>query len=140
MQLENCAGDDAIFKIEDGFNVELTDSCQVKISGCVAYKGFNSGTAHYKIKKGRMTLKEGTEDICTLMQSSSGKIKEVAQSLGAPESCPVAEGRVCATDASIDVSQFKNMMGFAKGKTEAEIEVEHDNGKSCYKVVIEISK
>ncbi|KAL5280706.1 hypothetical protein ACFFRR_004612 [Megaselia abdita] len=139
-KLENCAGDDAIVKVEDGFNIELTDQCKVVVNGCVVFKAFNSGTANYKIKKSGMVLKQGTEDICTAMQSVPAAAKGLISALGAPESCPVSEGKVCATDESIDVSQFKNMMGFAKGKTELEVTVDHDNGKSCYNVVVEIHK
>lgn len=88
-----------------------------------------------------MILADGSVDICSLPKKASGQIIDFLKAVGAPESCPVSEGRVCVTeDSSIDVSSYKNMMALAKGKTEAQINIEHDSGISCYKIVVEIYK
>lgn len=122
--------------IEDGFNIELTEQCSVVASGCISYKEFTSGIAQYKIVKSNIVLAEGSADICALTQEAS-----FLSSLGAPESCPVPEGRICFTDDTfIDVSQYKNMMSLIKGKTIAEIHIDHDSGSTCYKIVLEIYK
>lgn len=85
-------------------------------------------------------LKEGSVDICSTAQKLSDEEKALLTSWGAPEGCPVPEGRVCAEEATFDISEYKHMLNFAKGKTEVDVNIEHDNGKSCFKVVLEITK
>lgn len=83
---------------------------------------------------------QGTEDVCAVSSKAPGKAKALMKTLGVPDSCPVQEGQVCAGDESFDISQYKSMLGFAKGQIEAEISATHDTGNSCYKVILEISK
>lgn len=138
--MDNCAGDDGIIQLEDGWKFELTNECKVVASGCINYKAFNSGAAQYQISKNGKILKEGSVDICSNTEKLSDEEKALLTSWGVPDSCPVPEGRVCAEEATFDVSEYKNMLGFAKGKTEADLTIEHDNGKSCLKVVFQVNK
>lgn len=139
-KLENCAGGDAVMQVEDGFKLDLTPDCKLVVSGCANVKAFNTGTAKYKIMKNGMTLKQGTEDMCSVAKTMPDNMKAMAKSMGVPEGCPVKADRLCAENVSIDVSKYKSMIGFAKGSTEAEISITHDTGKTCYKVAIEITK
>lgn len=134
----NCAGEDAVIQIEEGFNVELTDNCKVKATGCMNLKPFKSGKAKFKMSVKGRKRKEGTEDICAMNKNVAEK--SILRVLGAPDSCPVSAGRVCANGKdSLDISQYKMFLRFAKGTTEIEVDIDHgDDGKSCYKIIVEI--
>lgn len=134
--VQNCAGDDAIVKVENGLRVTLTTECTIKVSGCADFKGFSTATAHYVIKKGILTVKRGSEDVCARLAEMPADLK--AQ--GAPDKCPVAANRVCVSDYTIDISQYKQYLPLARGRSLLDINVDHDTGKSCFRVEADVNK
>ena len=139
-KIENCGGGDAILKVNDGLDVQMTDSCQIVVSGCINTKAFNDGKVKYKVNKSGMTLLEGADNYCNLISKAEGDVKQLIDGFGIPKSCPIPEKEYCGQNVAIDISKYKNYLSFAKGKVDIEGSIEHDTGNSCYKVQLNVHK
>lgn len=110
------------------------------LTGCLRLKAFNTAVAKYRLLLNGTPILERTDNICDVATKLPAAVKSVMKSFNAPESCPVKETKICAQNQSIDISKLKGVIGYAKGKIEAEMEVESDTGKSCYKIAFELVK
>lgn len=139
MKLENCAGEDAIITVEDGFSVKLNKKCELVPQGCFTNKAFGTAVAKFKVHKDGIVMKEGKMDMCAAIDQAPNEAKDMLKLFGAPSSCPVGEEKICANDHKVDMSKYKAMLGIARGHLIIESEIKHDtvsfNGdKVCDKV------
>ncbi|XP_023300341.2 uncharacterized protein LOC111682595 [Lucilia cuprina] len=140
IKAENCAGPDAVITIEDGFSVKLNKKCEIVPTGCVINKAFTTASSKYKVVKDGVLLKEGKLDMCSMADHATGEVKEYLKLFGAPASCPVEDGKVCANDHTVDLSKYKALLSMARGNIVIDSDIEHDTGKSCFHVELEITK
>lgn len=120
--------------------MELTSDCKAVVKGCVIIKPFKTATAKVKLAVNGMTLFQTTQDVCKIASRIPAMARGIISMFGLPDSCPVAEGNICINNQSLDVSLAKPYLGMVRGKVEIDVSVEHDNGKSCYKVAVELTK
>ncbi|TMW48322.1 hypothetical protein DOY81_006590 [Sarcophaga bullata] len=140
VKAENCAGSDAIITMDENFSVKLNKKCEIVPTGCVVNKAFNTAVSKYKIAKDGMVIKEGKIDMCSIADHAPGEVKDYLKLFGAPASCPVADGKVCGNDHSVDLSKYKSLLSMARGNVVIDSNIEHDTGKSCFHVELEITK
>ncbi|XP_062142709.1 uncharacterized protein LOC133850598 [Drosophila sulfurigaster albostrigata] len=140
VKMENCAGDDGIITVEEGFGIKLNKKCEMVPTGCFNNKAFGTAVAKYKVHKDGIVMKEGKMDLCAAVDQASAEAKDILKLFGAPSKCPVAEEKVCSNDHKVDMSKYKSMLGMARGHLMIESEIKHDTGKSCFNVEIEITK
>ncbi|KAM8717157.1 hypothetical protein ACLKA7_003944 [Drosophila subpalustris] len=139
-KLENCAGDDAVFTIQEGFDVKLNKKCELVPTGCITNKAFSTAVAKFKVHKDGIVMKDGKMDLCAAADQASTEAKDMLKLFGAPSSCPVGEEKICSNDHKVDLSKYKSMLGMARGHLIIESEIKHDTGKSCFRVEIDITK
>ncbi|KAL7741116.1 hypothetical protein ACLKA6_018147 [Drosophila palustris] len=139
-KLENCAGDDAVITIQEGFDVKLNKKCELVPTGCFVNKAFSTAVAKFKVHKDGIVMKDGKMDLCAAVDQASTEAKDMLKLFGAPSSCPVAEEKICSNDHKVDLSKYKSMLGMARGHLIIESEIKHDTGKSCFRVEIDITK
>ncbi|XP_013100893.1 uncharacterized protein LOC106082736 [Stomoxys calcitrans] len=140
LKVENCAGPDAIVTIDENFSVKLNKQCEIVPKGCVHTKAFNTAVSNYKVVKDGITLAEGQMDMCSMANQIPDEAKQYVTMFGAPSSCPVVEDNVCGNENKIDLSKYKGMLSLARGKIIVDSNIEHDTGKSCFHIEMEISK
>ncbi|ALC38898.1 CG14277 [Drosophila busckii] len=140
VKMENCAGDDAIMKVEDGFSVKLNKKCELIPTGCISNKAFATAEAKFKVQKDGLVMKEGKMDLCAAADQATTEAKDMLKLFGAPSNCPVPEEKICANDHTVDLSKYKAMLGMARGHLIVDCEIKHDTGKSCFHAEIEITK
>ncbi|XP_055376087.1 uncharacterized protein LOC129608540 [Condylostylus longicornis] len=139
-KIENCAGDNQIVTIDEGFSMKLNKKCELVPSGCITHKAFNTALETFKITKDGVVVKEGTVDVCDAATHAQGEHKNMMKMFSLPEKCPVSDGKVCSDDRKLDFSKFKNMLSLARGQIDIESNIDHDTGKSCFKIAMEITK
>lgn len=135
MKLENCAGDDAVITVEDGFNVKLNKKCELVPQGCFVNKAFGTAVAKFKVQKDGIVMKEGKMDMCAAIDQAPGEAKDMLKLFGAPSSCPVSEEKICANDHKVDMSKYKSMLGMARGHLIIDSEIKHDTVSSVWKLL-----
>uniref|UniRef100_A0A182Q2K3 MD-2-related lipid-recognition domain-containing protein n=1 Tax=Anopheles farauti TaxID=69004 RepID=A0A182Q2K3_9DIPT len=142
-KIENCAGPEAIITADENFTVVLTKNCELKSRGCVRFKDFKTGNAKYTISKDGVQVLQGSEDICNQASRPrrTEQIAELMRSLGVPEKCPIEAGKIC-TDPSqvVNINRFKQYLPLARGSITVDVKVQHDSGKSCFKINFDITK
>ncbi|XP_073821466.1 sporozoite-associated mosquito saliva protein 1-like [Musca autumnalis] len=139
IKAENCAGEDAIIKMDSDFTVKLNKKCEIVPTGCISNKAFNTAVSKFKVTKDGMVLKEGKMDLCSMADSAPAEVKDYLKVFGAPSSCPVEEAKVCAHDHKIDLSKYKALLAVARGHIVVDSDITHDTGKSCFHIELEIT-
>lgn len=124
--MENCAGEDAIIKVDENFGVKLNKKCELIPTGCVINKAFNTAVVKYKVQKDGIIIKEGKMDMCAAADQASSDAKDMLKVFGAPSSCPVVEEKICANDHTVDLTKYKAMLGMARGHLIIDSEIKHD--------------
>lgn len=142
-KIENCAGPDAVITADENFTVVLTKNCEIKSRGCVRFKDFKTGNAKYTITKDGVQVLQGSMDICD--QASRPRrtehIAELLRSLGVPEKCPISAGQICTEPTQVvNINRFKQYLPLARGAIGVDVAVQHDSGKSCFKIRFDITK
>ncbi|XP_052867087.1 uncharacterized protein LOC128273198 [Anopheles cruzii] len=142
-KIENCAGPDAVITADDNFTVVLTKDCDVKSRGCVRFKDFQTANAKYTLTKDGVQMMQGSIDLCN--QASRRKrtesIAEVLRTLGVPEQCPVEAGQICIEPTqAVNIKRFQQYLPLARGSIAVDVAVQHDSGKSCFKIRFDITK
>lgn len=142
-KIENCAGPDAVITADENFTVVLTKNCEIKSRGCVTFKDFKTGNAKYTITKDGVQVLQGSMDICD--QASRPRrtehIAELLRSLGVPEKCPISAGQICTEPSQVvNINRFKQYLPLARGAIGVDVAVQHDSGKSCFKIRFDITK
>ncbi|EDW64791.1 uncharacterized protein [Drosophila virilis] len=140
VKMENCAGEEGIIQVDEGFGVKLNKKCELVPTGCFSNKAFATAVAKYKVQKDGIVMKEGKIDLCAAVDQVSAEAKDMLKVFGAPSSCPVAEEKICANDHTVDLSKYKAMLGMARGHLIIDSEIKHDTGKSCFHAEVEIVK
>ncbi|XP_064541974.1 uncharacterized protein LOC135431022 [Drosophila montana] len=140
VKMENCAGEEGIIQVDEGFGVKLNKKCELVPTGCFSNKAFGTAVAKYKVQKDGIVMKEGKLDLCAAVDQVSAEAKDMLKVFGAPSSCPVAEEKICANDHTVDLSKYKAMLGMARGHLIIDSEIKHDTGKSCFHAEVEIVK
>ncbi|KAM7351578.1 sporozoite-associated mosquito saliva protein 1 [Cochliomyia hominivorax] len=140
IKAENCGGPDAVVTIEDGFSVKFNKKCEIVPTGCIINKAFKTAVSDFKVVKDGVLLKEGKIDMCSMADHAPGEVKEYLKLFGAPASCPVEEGKVCGDAHTVDFSKYKALLSMARGNIVIDSNIEHDTGKSCFHVELEITK
>uniref|UniRef100_T1DF68 Putative 16.8 kDa salivary secreted protein n=1 Tax=Psorophora albipes TaxID=869069 RepID=T1DF68_9DIPT len=142
-KVQNCAGGNAIMVAQENFTAVLTKNCEVKSRGCVTFKSFRTATAKYKVKKDGVVLMNGQIDLCERLAAGSRdqNLAPLIRTFGLPTSCPVQAGTIC-TDPSqvIDIERFKRMLPLVRGRIDMESEIQHDTGRSCFRVQFDVTK
>uniref|UniRef100_A0A182J109 MD-2-related lipid-recognition domain-containing protein n=1 Tax=Anopheles atroparvus TaxID=41427 RepID=A0A182J109_ANOAO len=142
-KIENCAGPDAVITADENFTVVLTKNCEIKSRGCVRFKDFKTANAKYTISKDGVQVLQGSMDICD-QASRPGRtenIAELLQTLGVPDKCPISEGQICTEPSQVvNVNRFKQYLPLARGAIAVDVAVQHDSGKSCFKIRFDITK
>ncbi|KAL9925035.1 sporozoite-associated mosquito saliva protein 1 [Glossina fuscipes fuscipes] len=126
LKAENCAGDDAVIKIGENFNIKLNKKCELIPKGCVTYKAFNSALARYKVKKDGVLVKDDMTDLCSKVLEATAEYKEMLNVYGAPNKCPVEEETICNEDKKLNLSKYKSLLNIARGRVSINSTVEHD--------------
>ncbi|XP_049536494.1 uncharacterized protein LOC125951595 [Anopheles darlingi] len=142
-QIENCAGPDAVITADNNFTVVLTKDCDVKARGCVRFKDFKTANAKYTISKDGVQVMQGSMDLCN--QASRPRrtenIAALLRTLGVPEKCPVEAGQICIEPSqAVNIQRFQQYLSLARGSISVDIAVQHDSGKSCFKIRFDITK
>uniref|UniRef100_A0A1B0BZQ2 Uncharacterized protein n=1 Tax=Glossina palpalis gambiensis TaxID=67801 RepID=A0A1B0BZQ2_9MUSC len=140
LKAENCAGDDAVIKIGENFNIKLNKKCELIPKGCVTYKAFNSALARYKVKKDGVLVKDDMTDLCSKVLEATAEYKKMLNVYGAPNKCPVEEETICNEDKKLNLSKYKSLLNIARGRVSINSTVEHDTGKSCLHLDMEFTK
>ncbi|XP_037928053.1 uncharacterized protein LOC119662494 [Teleopsis dalmanni] len=140
LKLENCAGPEGIITVDSDFSVKLNKKCELVPTGCIVNKAFNTAVSKFKITKDGVVIKEGKHDMCAMAEQAPNEAKDLLKLFGAPPNCPVPEEKICANDHKVDLSKYKAMLSMAKGNIVIDSEVQHDTGKSCIHVELEITK
>ncbi|XP_005182806.1 uncharacterized protein LOC101898779 [Musca domestica] len=140
LKAENCAGPDGVITLDPDFSVKLNKKCEIVPTGCVNNKAFSTANSKYKIVKDGMTVAEGTFDMCGMADQAPDQARQYMNMFGVPSSCPVEDNKICSNDNKVDLSQYKSMLSLARGNIVIDSEIEHDTGKSCFHVEIQISK
>lgn len=142
-KIENCAGPDAIITADENFTVVLTKNCEIKSRGCVRFKDFKTGNAKYTITKDGVQVLQGSTDICdqAARPRRTEHIAELLRSLGVPEKCPISAGQICTEPTQVvNINRFKQYLPLARGAIAVDVDVQHDSGKSCFKIRFDITK
>lgn len=145
LKAENCAGDDAVIKLGENFNIKLNKKCELIPKGCVTYKGFSSALARYKVKKDGVLVKDDMTDLCSKVLEATAEYKEMLSVYGAPNKCPVEEvgilekkikiimryvlvfkETICNEDKKLNLSKYKSLLNIARGRISINSTVEHD--------------
>lgn len=135
MKLENCAGEDAIITVEDGFSVKLNKKCELVPQGCFMNKAFGTAMAKFKVQKDGIVMKEGKMDMCAAIDQAPSEAKDMLKLFGAPSSCPVSEEKICANDHKVDMSKYKSMLGMARGHLIIDSEIKHDTVSLLWQLI-----
>uniref|UniRef100_A0A023EH88 Putative 16.8 kDa salivary secreted protein n=1 Tax=Aedes albopictus TaxID=7160 RepID=A0A023EH88_AEDAL len=142
-KLQNCAGSDAVIVAQENYTAVLTKNCEIKSRGCVTYKSFRTGIIKYKIKKNGVQMVQGRMDLCDQIASGDRDptIGPMMRTLNLPNKCPVEAGTLC-TDPSqvLNIEQYKQFLPLARGSIEIESDIQHDTGKSCFRLHIDVTK
>ncbi|XP_061388500.1 uncharacterized protein LOC133323600 [Musca vetustissima] len=139
LKTENCV-DDPVVAADPEFTLKLNKKCEFIPTGCIVNKAFKTAVAKYKVIKDGVVVKEGKADTCNLVGQAPDNIKKYMEIFGAPTSCPVEEGKICANDKKMDITQFKSLLGLARGVISIHTDITHDTGKSCINLEVEVSK
>ena len=83
---------------------------------------------------------EGTDNYCTLLTQATGEAKQLIEGFRVPKTCPIPGKDYCGQDVAVDISKHKGYISIIKGKIDLEANVEHNNGKSCYKAQMKLHK
>uniref|UniRef100_A0A1A9WWA8 MD-2-related lipid-recognition domain-containing protein n=1 Tax=Glossina brevipalpis TaxID=37001 RepID=A0A1A9WWA8_9MUSC len=140
LKAENCAGNNAIIKIDEDFNIILNKKCELIPKGCVTFKDFSKALAHYQIRKDGVLVKDDTTDLCSKVLQVPTEYKEMLNIYGAPSKCPVQKGTICNDDKKLNLSKYKSHLKIARGHIMINSSIEHDTGKSCFHFDVEIIK
>ncbi|XP_075149904.1 sporozoite-associated mosquito saliva protein 1-like [Haematobia irritans] len=140
LKVENCAGSDAVITIDEDFSVKLNKNCEIVPKGCIHSKAFTTAVSTYKVVKDGIPLAEGQMDLCSMADSIPDEAYQYIKMFGAPASCPVKEDNICGNDNKIDLSKYKSMLSLARGLIVVDSSIEHDTGKSCIHIEMELTK
>uniref|UniRef100_A0A1Q3FR32 Putative 16.8 kDa salivary secreted protein n=1 Tax=Culex tarsalis TaxID=7177 RepID=A0A1Q3FR32_CULTA len=142
-KVENCGGPDAIITANENYTAVLTKNCEIKSRGCVSFKSFNTAISNLKVKKDGIVVLQDKVNLCERLAKGrrDANIGQMLKTLRLPESCPVEEGTLC-TDPSqvVNIEQYKQFLPLARGLIDIEMDIQHDTGKSCFRVQIDIAK
>lgn len=142
-KIENCAGPDAVITADENFTVVLTKNCDIKSRGCVRFKDFKTGNAKYTISKDGVQVMQGSTDICDQASRPrrTEQIAELLRTFGVPEKCPISAGEICTEPSQVvNINRFKQYLPLARGAIAVDVAVQHDSGKSCFKIRFDITK
>ncbi|XP_013100895.1 uncharacterized protein LOC106082737 [Stomoxys calcitrans] len=139
LKAENCV-EDPVITIDPESTLKLNKKCELIPTGCIVNKGFKTAVSKFKATKDGIVVKEGKMDWCTMAKQVPEEVKSYAKVFGAPTSCPVEESKICSDDKRIDISNYKSFLALARGNLVIDSNVEHDTGKSCFHIELEISK
>nr|ABF18510.1 putative 16.8 kDa salivary secreted protein [Aedes aegypti] len=142
-RVHNCAGQDAVIVAQENYTAVLTKNCEIKSRGCVTYKAFKSGVVNYKVKKNGVQLVQGRMDLCDQIASGNRDptIGPMMRTLNLPNKCPVEAGTLCTDPTQVvNIEQYKQFLPLARGSLEIESEIQHDTGKSCFRLQIDVTK
>ncbi|XP_053696146.1 uncharacterized protein LOC128743570 [Sabethes cyaneus] len=142
-KIQNCAGSDAVITANENYTVVLTKNCDIKSRGCVQFKSFKTAVAKYKVRKDGMLMLQGSLDLCDQLAigNQDATIGPMLRTFNLPEKCPVEGGTLC-TDPSqtINIAPFAQFLALAQGTIDVETEIQHDTGRSCFRVRFEVTK
>lgn len=142
-KVQNCAGTDAVIVAQENYTAVLTKNCEIKSRGCVTYKTFKSGIARYKVKKDGVQVLQGRMDLCDQITTGNRDpvIGPMMRTLNLPDKCPVEDGTLCTDPTqAVNIEQYKQFLPLARGTIDVETEIQHDTGKSCFRVQIDVTK
>uniref|UniRef100_A0A8W7Q4Y9 MD-2-related lipid-recognition domain-containing protein n=1 Tax=Anopheles coluzzii TaxID=1518534 RepID=A0A8W7Q4Y9_ANOCL len=135
-KIENCAGPDGVITLSDDTAITLGDDCSLSLQGCVTLKEFNTAAGSVSVSKNGREMFKKQIDACKM----GSKIPFVKDFLPGGL-CPQSDGQICADpDKKLPMDRFKKMLGIMKGSIGIELNLDHDTGKSCIKMEVEISK
>lgn len=142
-KVQNCGGPDAVITAFENNTAVLTKKCELKVRGCVQYSSFKTAVAKYTIKKDDQPMMEGRIDLCQELEANRKRenFAPIFQTFNLPEKCPVEAGTLCAEPSQVvDLEPFKQFLSLARGRIDVRTEIEHDEGTSCFRVVLDITK
>ncbi|XP_055641487.1 uncharacterized protein LOC129778544 [Toxorhynchites rutilus septentrionalis] len=142
-KLQNCAGPNAVITANENYTVVLTKNCEIKARGCGNIKAFKTAVAKITVKKSGMQMFQGTINICEKLAaaSSNSTIGPILRTFNIPEKCPVEAGTLCVEPTQgMSIEPYKQFLSLARGSIDVETEIQHDTGKSCFKVQVDITK
>lgn len=142
-KVQNCAGDDAVIVAQENYTAVLTKRCEIKSRGCVTYKAFKSGIVNYKVKKDGVQVLQGKMNLCDQINTGNRDptIGPMMRTLNLPDKCPVDAGTLCTDPTQvINIEQFKQFLPLARGSLEIDSDIQHDTGKSCFRLQIDVAK
>ncbi|XP_018560898.1 uncharacterized protein LOC108903268 isoform X2 [Anoplophora glabripennis] len=126
----------------ENFEVMLDKDCNLVYSGCVnVTKPIKTSPGTYLMKKPPLPTLDGEVDFCEVIAGGLPTIKETLAAMGAPSKCPVAAKNYCSLpNKKVNIGLFKNQLGLAAGTSTMKLMANHDSGKSCLEMSINISK
>ncbi|XP_050078709.1 uncharacterized protein LOC126565561 [Anopheles maculipalpis] len=134
--IENCAGPDGIITLTDDAALTMQDDCSLMMQGCVKVKDFNTASGTIRVSKNGNELFKKPIDLC----KTGSKIPFIGDFFPGGV-CPQSENELCADpNKKISMNRFKKMMGIMKGSVAVEVNLDHDTGKSCIKIEMDVSK
>uniref|UniRef100_A0A182YPN2 MD-2-related lipid-recognition domain-containing protein n=1 Tax=Anopheles stephensi TaxID=30069 RepID=A0A182YPN2_ANOST len=134
--IENCAGPDGIITLTDDATLTMQDDCSLVLEGCVKVKDFSTAAGTISVSKNGNELFKKPIDLC----KAGSKVPFLGDFLPGGV-CPQSENELCADpNKKIPLNRFKKMLGIMKGSMAVELNLDHDSGKSCIKIEMEISK
>ncbi|XP_055548134.1 uncharacterized protein LOC129731827 [Wyeomyia smithii] len=142
-KVQNCAGSDAVITANENYTVVLTKNCDIKSRGCVQFKSFKTAVAKYKVRKDGMLMLQGNLDLCDQLRAGilDAQIGPMLRTFNLPEKCPVEAGTLCTDPTQvINIAAFAQFLELAQGTIDVETEIQHDTGRSCFRVRFEVTK
>ncbi|XP_059617068.1 uncharacterized protein LOC132261992 [Phlebotomus argentipes] len=138
--LENC-DKQSVISVDNNFKVQLTRECQIIANGCIQTAGFQKAYLRATISKNGMVIHRIETDLCDTMNKASAEAKHYLKLFGLPDKCPVESGRSCQDSSTkADISKYKRYLALARGLIQIDARIDHENGKTCIKAEVEITK
>ncbi|XP_058124255.1 uncharacterized protein LOC131282144 [Anopheles ziemanni] len=139
--VENCGGDGQVITIDPGTTVALTKDCGVQTKSTVRTLGFRTAQMQVTITKNGLPVVKESVDLCASMDDAATNqdATEVMTMFGVPNHCPVEPTEIVSDGSkTYSLDKYKHHLLVAQGRALIDVVIQHDNGKSCFKIDTEV--
>ena len=140
--IENCAGDDPVIWIDPNSTAIITKNCKIKTRGCTKMRDFKWATGIYSLFRNNVQVLRSGFNLCDKLKQvqTQPDAFDALETFNVPNSCPIEEQQICSDPSQVITINQRNrrIFNIARGKLRAEVEINHDSGKSCFKLNFDI--
>ncbi|XP_058445943.1 uncharacterized protein LOC131427062 [Malaya genurostris] len=142
-RIENCGGDGQVITIDPKSMVKLTEDCKVTSKSTVKTIGFKTANMVVTVSKNGVPVVNEKIDLCASMDDSKNNkdAAEIMSMFGVPDKCPVKAEEIKTNESqAYSLEKYKRHLMVAEGKINVDCQIEHDNGKSCFNIDMQVKK